>query len=293
MNFAIVGPGAIGSLWASYLSQAGHHVCLWSRNTSPLLSIKRDDHVPITLANIEPSKLSSADVVLVTLKAPQVRDVLASLACHIHHDAIIILMHNGMGTTDAINALFPQNPLLLATTTHGAYRPTTSHVLHTGYGQTLIGAGNTLGKQCEFMVEVLNHALPLVMWQSHIEQALWNKLAVNCAINPLTALNQVRNGELAQPKYAEQLSTITDEVISVMQANGIDVDTNQLRDTIDSVIQTTANNFSSMEQDIAHRRPSEIDFITGYVIQTARDHGIDVPMNQQLYQAIKQIEKNW
>lgn len=293
MNFAIVGPGAIGSLWASYLIQAGHHVCLWSRNSSPHISIQRDECPAIQCHNGHTEQLAQADVVLVTLKAPQVQHVLESIAPHIDKDAILLLMHNGMGTAKATQTLFPNNPLLLATTTHGAYRPSSTQVLHTGQGQTLIGAVNQKGTQCEFLVEVLNHALPQVHWQHQINQALWNKVAINCAINPLTALHQIRNGELAAAHYRSQLDSITTEVALVMQAEGIDADAQHLRKTVNDVIEATANNYSSMEQDIAHQRPSEIDFITGHLIKTARTHGIDVPVNEQLYHAIKQIEQSW
>ena len=293
MNFAIVGPGAIGSLWASYLTQAGHHVCLWSRSTSAQVSIQRDECDVITLTNADPDLLTRADVVLITLKAPQVKAVLKSIAPYIHPDAILLLMHNGMGTAKTTQALFPGNPLLLATTTHGAYRPSNMQVLHTGQGQTLLGAANSSGAQCEFLVEVLNHALPQVHWHHQIEQALWNKVAINCAINPLTALYQIRNGELADPHYAKQLDDITAEVALVMQAEGIEADALHLRQTVAKVIKATANNYSSMEQDIVHQRPSEIDFITGHLIQTACSHAIKVPMNQQLYNAIKKIEQSW
>lgn len=293
MNFAIVGPGAIGSLWACYLTKAGHNVSLWSRSDSRQLSIQLDQCEAITLANADSTSLAQVDVVLVTLKAPHVQSVLASIAQYIHHDAIILLMHNGMGTAQATQDLFPRNPLLLATTTHGAYRPSNVQVLHTGHGQTLIGAVNQQGALCEFLVEVLNHALPQVHWHDHIEQALWNKVAINCAINPLTALHRVRNGELSQPVYAQQLDGITAEVALVMQAEGLKVNVLELRQTVNNVIEATANNYSSMEQDIEHKRLSEIDFITGHLIHIACQHAIEVPINQQLYHAIKQIEQSW
>ncbi|EGU42942.1 2-dehydropantoate 2-reductase [Vibrio ichthyoenteri ATCC 700023] len=293
MNFAIVGPGAIGSLWASYLTQAGHKVCLWSRSDASYIAIQRDEYQATQFVNGNLEYLSQADVVLVTLKAPQVQSVLESIASHIDNDAILLLMHNGMGTAQATQERFPHNPLLLATTTHGAYRPSSTQVLHTGLGQTLIGAVNHQGAQCEFLVEVLNHALPQVHWQQQIEQALWNKVAINCAINPLTALHKIRNGELAHARYTAQLNDITAEVALVMQAEGLQADAQQLRQTVTNVIEATANNFSSMQQDIEHQRTSEIDFITGHLIKTARIHAIAVPANEQLYHAIKQIEQSW
>jgi len=293
MNIAIIGPGAIGSLWASYLTDAGHQVNLWSRQSAAELTIQRDQEAALSLLNNNEQALQQSDIILVTLKAPMVQTVLSTIAKCVHQDAIIVLMHNGMGTAPGVNALFPENPLLLATTTHGAYRPNAMQVLHTGKGQTLLGAINPKGEQCQFLIEVFNHALAEVTWHENINQALWNKLAINCAINPLSAINQVRNGELAQQQYQRQLQSIVDEISLVMAAERFDVDVHQLRQTVEHVIHATSDNFSSMEQDIAHRRQSEIDFITGYVLDKAAVHNIDVPTNLALYQAIKQIEKSW
>ncbi|GAK85279.1 2-dehydropantoate 2-reductase [Vibrio ponticus] len=293
MNITIVGPGAIGSLWASYLHDAGHKISLWSRHKNDTLTIQRDSYPALSLANNDTQALKSADVILVTLKAPLVSSVLHQIKPHIDVDAIIILMHNGMGTAESVMTLMPENPLVLATTTHGAYRPSATQVLHTGQGQTLLGAANDKALQCSFLAEVFHHALNDVAWHENIRQALWNKLAVNCAINPLTAIHQVRNGELARSEFRAQLDAIIDEVCHVMQAEEITVDKAKLTVLIDQVIHATSNNFSSMEQDIAHQRSSEIDFIAGYLLQCASNHGIDVPTNQALYKAIKQIEQSW
>ena len=293
MNFTVVGPGAIGSLWASYLKDAGHHISLWSRQTANQIVIKRDHCLANTFTNNDPSSVMKADVILVTLKAPIVEQVLTQMKSYINSDAIIVLMHNGMGTAEAIKTHLPDNPLLLATTTHGAYRPSSDLVSHSGRGKTLLGAANQKGQQCEFLVEVLNHALADVAWHHNIDQALWNKLAINCAINPLTAIHQIRNGELAQPQYHAQLTAIVSEVCAVINAQGFKAEENNLRQIIDEVILATSQNFSSMEQDIAHQRPSEIDFITGYVVKCAHQHNIAVPANQALYNAVKQIEQRW
>lgn len=293
MNISIVGPGAIGSLWASYLHDAGHRVCLWSRQNTATLAIQRDDYPSLLLKNNDPQALQQSDIILVTLKAPLVERVLTNIRHHIAPEAIVILLHNGMGTADKIKTLMPENPLVLATTTHGAYRKAANHVLHTGQGKTLLGAANHKAKQCEFLVDVFNHALAEVAWHDEIEHALWNKLAINCAINPLTAIHQIRNGELARTEFRDQLQSIISEVCRVMQAEGVDAIETNLAVMVDQVIHATSNNFSSMEQDIAHQRASEIDFITGYLLKCANKHKIGVPTNQALFQAIKQIEQRW
>lgn len=293
MNIAVLGPGAIGSLWASRLHSAGHTVSLWSRQTSPTLSIQLDQRQPTHFINNSIEALAQADLILVTLKAPNVEMSLLKLKSQIHNDTMIVLMHNGMGTAEKVNLLLPNNPLILATTTHGALRETTNQVRHTGLGKTELGGYNKSGKRCEFLAEVFQHALPQVVWNPTIIDALWNKLAINCAINPLTAIHKITNGELAQERYAEPLHSIINEVALVMQAEGINTDSEKLSQSVAQVIQATAKNLSSMQQDIVHQRQSEIDFITGYLIEKAQHHNIATPVNRSLYDAVKNIEQGW
>lgn len=293
MNIVIVGPGAIGSLWATKLKAAGHNISLWSTSSEKTLALQLDDQHPLHFINRNLSAIEQADLILVTVKAWQVDQALTPLQDDINADTMIMLMHNGMGSAETTAKRFAANPLILATTTHGAYKPEPLRVLHTGQGQTHIGGYNSTGKQCQFLADVMDHALPRVVWNNTIEQALWTKLAINCAINPLTAIEQITNGELSHPRYQTQLSALLDEVSLVLEAEGIPCQRSELTQTVNEVIQATASNHSSMQQDIAHQRRSEIDFISGYLIERAAIHGINTPVNQHLYQQIKQIEQSW
>jgi len=293
MNIVIVGPGAIGSLWAYSLNQAGHNVALWGTQKSHQWSLALDEQQEISFPYNQVQTLQDADLILVTVKAWQVESAITPLLSHIHSDAILLFMHNGMGAIEELADQLQPYPTLIATTTHGALKDSPHHVKHTGFGQTQVGAFNSQGEQCSFIVEVMNHALPEVTWNPDIRHALWNKLAINCAINPLTAINQCLNGELAEGKYHSILDSVTRELVAVMKAEQITVDKDQLRHTIDKVIASTAANKSSMYQDVFYQRQTEIDFITGYLVRKAQQHEIDVPVNTQLYEQIKTIEQSW
>lgn len=291
MNIVIVGPGAIGSLWAYKLHQAGHKVSLWGTKQNQQWMLAADDSPEILFSYNQPQTLIDADLLLVTVKAWQVEAAITPLLPHVNKDAILLFMHNGMGAADNIAELISEYPVVIATTTHGALKVDAHHVKHTGIGQTQLGAFNEKGSQCTFLVDVLNHALPTVSWNPNIQLALWNKLAINCAINPLTAIHQCLNGALAEEKFRPTLDAVIDELASVMQAEKIPVDRNQLTTTIDNVIRATAANKSSMHQDIFYRRQTEIDFITGYLVRKAQQHGIEVPANSELYKQIQILEK--
>nr|WP_319555165.1 2-dehydropantoate 2-reductase [uncultured Vibrio sp.] len=293
MNIVILGPGAIGSLWATKLKQAGHNVSLWSRSSETQLTLQLDDTAVDTFANHHLLDVQNADLIVVTVKAWQVGEAIRPLLPHISPDTIVMLMHNGMGTAQNVAALLPNNPIVLATTTHGAYKPNKQHVSHTGHGITQLGGFNGSGEQCQFLQEVMHHALPEVRWNPNIHAALWTKLAINCAINPLTAIHQCKNGALAQQKFQDTLRNITHELVEVMNKEGLDTEFDNLFEVIMQVVHATAENFSSMRQDVYHQRRTEIDFITGYLLQAAKRHHIETPENLNLYLRIKQIEKSW
>ncbi|MFH0270292.1 2-dehydropantoate 2-reductase [Vibrio jasicida] len=293
MNILILGPGAVGSLWATKFKLAGHNVSLWGRSSNSEQLLQLDDNSAIRFSNQHIPSVRNADLIVVTVKAWQVETAIEPLLPYISIDTIIMLMHNGMGTAQLIEAKLADNPLIVATTTHGAYKPSKEQVLHTGQGNTQLGGFNAKGVQCGFLAEVMNHALPEVNWNPNINAALWTKLAINCAINPLTAIHQCKNGELAAPEFATELANITRELVEVMNKEQIKVDFDSLHTTVMQVVNATAANYSSMRQDVFHQRRTEIDFITGHLLKAAEKHHISTPENAKLYQRIKQIEQSW
>ncbi|MHA2938605.1 2-dehydropantoate 2-reductase [Vibrio sp. RC27] len=289
MNIVIVGPGAIGSLWAFHLSQAGHSVSVWLRQPEPQFIVQLDDHPKLPLPHNNRNDLENADLVLVTTKVWQVKSALSPIIPYLSSDTIILLMHNGMGVVDELQTELATFPFLIATTTHGAKKEGTK-INHTGIGSTQIGALNEKGKQCSFLEEVLQHTLPDVTWNSEINNALWLKLIINCVINPLTALEQCKNGALNDDRFTLVIDKLVRELVSVAQAEGIDFEVETITAQIYQVISSTAENRSSMHQDIYYKRKTEIDFITGYLLKCADRHQISIPENRHLYQQIKQIE---
>ncbi len=293
MNITIVGPGAIGSLWAIKLLQAGHNISLWSRSSETSTDLSLDEQTSLSFSNNNIEKLSASDLVIVTVKAWQVKDATTPLLQYLDPDTILMFMHNGMGAVDEITTQIDAHPVVLATTTQAAFKPDRNSVSHTGLGQTQLGAFNLKGQQCTFLVDVLEHALPSVNWNPEIKTALWTKLAINCAINPLTGLEQVKNGELADQRFSETLNSIVHELTQVMQAESIACSFDELDASVNKVIHATAQNNSSMKQDMFYQRKTEIDFITGHLIKTALKHQIEVPTNQKLFTMVKERENSW
>lgn len=245
--------------------------------------------MPILAANA----LVNIRLVIVCVKAYQVLDALLPLLNQLPRQCHILLLHNGMGPHLAlaplIDAQADDRGLSLGTTSQGVLRQASWQIRQTGQGLTQFGhfAGTEL---TEHYRNALLAAIPNSEWVDAIVPCLWQKLAVNAAINPLTALYQCPNGTLAEPDFSDMIKDILDELVTVATLEGVPLDKQLLHDRVYQVIRLTAGNFSSMHQDIAHQRRTEIDQINGYTCERAQAHGLSAPVNADLWARVKQLE---
>lgn len=292
MKITILGCGALGQLWLSRLYQQGHDVQGWLRVPQPFCAVNviEPDGTSFNrnLPTNDPEHLVQSELLLVTLKAWQVSGAVTALLPKLSPNCAILLLHNGMGTQDELP---PHNqPILQGTTTHAACHDGNT-IIHVANGVTHIGPVTQQATHLSHLAEVLHQALPDVAWHNHIASANWRKLAVNCVINPLTALYNCHNGDLQ--RYPEQIAALCCEVASVMELEGHHTSCEDLMSYVMQVIQLTADNISSMLQDIRAQRHTEIDYITGYLLRRGRSHGIPLPENTRLFELIKRKENEY
>lgn len=307
VDIAILGAGAVGQLICHQLTTAGMSVGLIGRDS--IASIQQTLSVtPLALANDNQQKtqalqysvpilaanaLDNIRLVIVCVKAYQVLDALLPLLNQLPRQCHILLLHNGMGPHLALAPLIDAQAdgrgLSLGTTSQGVLRQASWQIRQTGQGLTQFGhfAGTEL---TEHYRNALLTAIPNSEWVDAIVPCLWQKLAVNAAINPLTALYQCPNGTLAEPDFSDMIKGILDELVTVATLEGVPLDKQLLHDRVYQVIRLTAGNFSSMHQDIAHQRRTEIDQINGYICERARAHGLSAPVNADLWARVKQLE---
>lgn len=307
VDIAILGAGAVGQLICHQLTTAGMSVGLIGRDS--IVSIQQTFSVtPLAPANDNQQKthalqysvpilaanaLDNIRLVIVCVKAYQVLDALLPLLNQLPRQCHILLLHNGMGPHLAlaplIDAQADDRGLSLGTTSQGVLRQASWQIRQTGQGLTQFGhfAGTEL---TEHYRNALLTAIPNSEWVDAIVPCLWQKLAVNAAINPLTALYQCPNGTLAEPDFSDMIKGILDELVTVATLEGVPLDKQLLHDRVYQVIRLTAGNFSSMHQDIAHQRRTEIDQINGYICERARAHGLSAPVNADLWARVKQLE---
>lgn len=296
MHWYILGAGAIGRLWACLFEQAAVPTTLILRDTAALSRWQQSGNIELHEAGntqyCAPSAASSDSTapiqhLLVTTKAYDTLTALHAIQPRLQPGSQIVLLQNGMGQQEAALELLPDCSLWAATTTAGAWREPPNRLHCISRGETVIGplsaAAPTLPDGWD--------RLPLTLTGcTDIRPVLWRKLAINCAINPLTAIEHCRNGELmSDPHRIQRLRDICAEVERVARAVGIELFKEPLHQRAEAVARATGENLSSMLQDVRHRRQTEIEQITGYLCQQARRYGVATPCNDALLQQIRTI----
>jgi len=283
----ILGAGSLGTLWATRLARAGAPVRLILRDSSRLQAYEAAggltlvEHgeaqhyaVPAETANSrEPIQR-----LLVACKAYDAESAVARLAPRLAPEAELILLQNGLGSQDAVAAQAPQARCIFASSTEGAFRDGDWRVVFAGHGFTWLGDASH--PVAPIWLDDLTAAAIPHEWNTEILTRLWRKLALNCAINPLTVLHDCRNGGL-QDHHCE-VATLCGELTELLEHCGQPAAAENLQLEVERVIQATAANFSSMHQDVASLRRTEISYLLGYACKVAARHQLNLPHLNQL-----------
>ncbi|MBV4462019.1 putative 2-dehydropantoate 2-reductase [Pseudomonas sp. SWRI79] len=287
----ILGAGSLGTLWATRLARADVPVRLIVRDATRLQAYQTAGGLTLVEhgeAQLYPVPGETADSgepisrLLVACKAYDAEKAVAQLAHRLTPNAELILLQNGLGSQDAVAALVPQARCIFASSTEGAFRDGDWRVVFAGHGYTWLGdVGHPVAP---IWLEDLSAAGIPHEWSTDILTRLWRKLALNCAINPLTVLHECRNGGLQQ--HHCEVATLCAELTELLEHCGQPAAAENLREEVERVIQATAANFSSMYQDVANQRRTEISYLLGHACKVASRHQLNLPHLNQLQQRL-------
>ena len=283
----ILGAGSLGTLWATRLARAGVPVRLILRDQRRLRDYQAGPGLTLVEHGVEqtypvvgetPDTEEPIHRLLVACKAYDAQGAIAQLQHRLAPAAELILLQNGLGSQDAVAAQLPSARCICASSTEGAFRDGDWRVVFAGHGYTWLGDANH--PTPPLWLEDLQAAGIPHEWATDILTRLWRKLALNCAINPLTVLYQCRNGGLQDHQC--EVATLCAELAELLECCGQPAAAQDLHCEVERVIQATAANYSSMYQDVANARRTEISYLLGYACQAAARHQLVLPHLQQL-----------
>jgi 2-dehydropantoate 2-reductase len=286
----IFGTGGLATVFGARLARSGSRVTLVGSWPEALARIPQDG---LTIVEQEgswsaeaeavhiDSPLPQGDVVLVLVKSGATTRV-APRVKTAAHDAVVATLQNGLGNRETLEAVLGRGVVQGVTTV----------------GATLLGPAVarafpgrvSLGRDADIVADLFRKAGLDVDVTPDIEALLWRKLAVNCAINPLSALLGVPNGALLESEETrDQLVAAAREVGAVAEARGLVLGVDPAALALD-VARTTADNRSSMLQDLLRGAPTEIEALCGAVVREGSRLGVATPVNARLLDEVRQRE---
>jgi 2-dehydropantoate 2-reductase len=309
----VLGAGAMGCLWAVRLWQhppLARRVALLLRSAEELETYRR--HGGVTLeegwekplregdevgAGPIPTPVPAAAVtdvgpplsqLLVATKSQDVAAALHSVHARLTPDTCIVLLQNGVRVQREITDQYGADRVYCLSTSHGAWRRGPFHVVHAGHGTAWLGQleGNN-ARALDALLALLPATAMQIDTDPHIARRLWQKFAVNCAVNALTVLYDCRNGELLKiPQARKDLDALTSEIEGLLDVLPEAPPLPDLQESVAEVLRVAARNFSSTLQDARQGRATELAHLNGYLCELATLHGLASPLNHALLQRV-------
>jgi 2-dehydropantoate 2-reductase len=304
MRIGVIGAGAMGSLFAAHLADAGaevfafdiwrEHVEAIRRHGLAVVAAGRERRVAL-LAGSDAREAGTCQAVLVFVKFNQTRAGIENARPMIGPHTLIATLQNGIGNVELIQSLCPNNPIAfgLTTLTSELIGPGRIEASYAGHGEThlwpLGGAPNaTVEQLCALLVKGgINAALA-----PDIELQIWKKLVVNCCLNTVCAVARASVGAVAAiPATWALLDGVLDEIVRVAERKGIPLTREAAHDYLRRVAEDAHAHEPSMLIDVRNNRPTEIECLNGAVLRECERFGITAPFNQSLYGLIRIIEQ--
>jgi 2-dehydropantoate 2-reductase len=313
MRALVYGGGAVGLGLASCLLKSGSRVDIIARENT-ILSLRKDGLLRMGIFgeyHAGPSKFGcytsldeldeqARDYILVCTKSFDSFEAAKDLCVHqslFSKNTKIVLFQNGWGNAEAFTSFFDRQAVYTARVITGFqwYKPNeveiTVHAdsIHIG---SLFGAGL---QAVQDLAEAINNGSIPSETTGRIGRDIWAKMLYNCALNPLCAILDVPYGKLAEQESTRAvMDGIAGEVFAVMTKAGYETHWESAKDFLEvfygKLVPDTAEHKSSTLQDIAAKKPTEIDALNGAVIRLAANFELPVPCNSVVYNIVKFIE---
>ncbi|MGA7922965.1 MAG: 2-dehydropantoate 2-reductase [Thermoplasmata archaeon] len=296
MHVLVAGAGAIGGLLGARLQSVDHRVTLWTRGEQAEAIHRNGLRIVGSLELVSHPEVvteirrgASYDLILFTVKAYDVREAGAILAEHLP-PAPLLALQNGLGVEDQLRDTMGRGGwasaadwILRGINTLPAMRTQPGVIRQAGEGEIILRDPSERSRADSRTFEklFLSAHIP-VRFTTDLTREIWRKALVNAAINPVTADHRLPNGALLRDPWRGQALALLNEARAVAAQEGMAFTSEEAEADLFRVVRATAENHSSMLQDVERGRRTEIEAISGEILRRGRLAGLSLPATERI-----------
>lgn len=299
MKIAVVGAGAMGSIFGARFHEAGHETMLVDVAQALVEKINADGVTIVAKeggertvrvpATTDPTSVGQAELVVFFVKCYHTAPAAESARPLVGPETAVASLQNGWGNGDVLASVFPPEQVVVGVTYNSGTVLELGKVAHPGVGPTLMGpyAGDSTVGAARLAEAIADAGLEAQV-VTPVRPEVWKKLILNAATLPTAALTGMNAGALTMHEPMHELVTETArEAVAVARALGYDIDEDERISYIHGLLERAGPTRGSMLQDMEAARRTEIDVINGAVVRAADENDVPVPLNRGFVALIK------
>jgi len=311
MRLLVAGAGAMGSMFGGLLAEAGHSVTLADIDQRHLdavrergllmrVSPREERCVHVSTCSLPDEHPDLADAILVMCKTWANAELAPLLLPALHSETVIVSLQNGLGAADSLSSALPFGRIFSGTTTAGAHKPQPgvvdlSPITASGASKSQL-AQPPRSDDCDpninrFIEALTSAGLPCEM-PDDAQAVIWTKVALAATAGPTTALLRCTVAEMVASHEAMKLwNSLFDEVLEVAHALGVRLDRTHLLNHALKTYAAVGHHQTSMADDVANGRRTEIDAFCGEIVRLAISLGLAAPTHRMMLDVIRAIDE--
>lgn len=302
MRITIIGTGGVGGYFGARMAKAGNdvtfiargkHLEAMQRSGLQVNSINGNFHLAHVNAMSDIEKSGQADLVVLAVKAWQIREVGPLLKSIVNKDSLVLPLQNGVLASDELKAFVPAENVLSGLCRIISYIEAPGVISHVAVEPTIVfGFPNNLQKERLQALQALFASSGIrSKLADDIESELWKKFVIICA-SALLAVTRSTYGEVRECEETRaMMHQLHDEVANVGRALGVNIEADFVSKIMGIVDSYPYDSTASLTRDVWERKPSELEYQNGTVVRLAQKAGVEVPVNRFIYHSLLLMEK--
>lgn len=301
-TFALIGLGAIGSAYMSRIIRAlpredavviadGERAARYRERG---FSVNGERYMPNV---VEPKDVRPVDLLMIVVKFPALREAIELARHAVGPETIILSLQNGITSEEIVGDALGHEHMLYS---YSVGTDSTRDGDETAVGNPgLVPFGEAKNDPDhptervravgEFFDRVgIAHETP-----EDMRTALWRKFMLNVGINQVSAVLECDYSGLQRSEAKSLVVSAMREVIALAACEGVPLTFEDIDRTVDLVKTFVPGGRTSMAQDMAARRRTEVEIFGGAVIAMGRKHQIPTPVNDMLVRIIRAKEEQF